>query len=214
MNSSISKILKKLQVHYPQTQCFLKYQTPFQLVCAVILSAQCTDERVNRTTPLLFKNFPTPEKMARAPIKAIETLIHSTGFYRHKAKNILECSKIIHHTYHGQIPSTLEELVRLPGVGRKTANVILGEIYKKSEGIVVDTHVARLSQRLQLTQSSTAEKIEQDLMGILPQSEWIAFSHRLIQHGRNLCIARKPRCNICFLQSQCPSAFLEKNKSN
>ena len=205
-NPHTSKIIKELQRLYPDTRCFLHYKTPFQLLCAVILSAQCTDERVNIVAPELFKAFPTPEKLAEAKQKDVEKIIKSTGFYHNKAKNLLGAAQALLELYKGKMPKTIEEMVEIPGVGRKTANVVLGEVYGISEGITVDTHVTRLSNRLGWTQHQDAVKIEQDLMKIIPKEEWLHFSHRLIQHGRKVCDARKPLCNVCTLAKWCPSA--------
>ncbi len=205
-NPNSSKIIKELQRLYPDTRCFLHYRTPFQLLCAVILSAQCTDERVNIVAPELFKVFPTPEKLAVAKIKDIEKIIKSTGFYHNKAKNLLGAAQALLGLYKGKMPKTIEEMTEIPGVGRKTANVVLGEVYGISEGITVDTHVTRLSNRLGWTQHQDAVKIEQDLMKIVPKEEWLHFSHRLIQHGRKVCDARKPLCQVCTLAKWCPNA--------
>lgn len=205
-NPNTSKIIKELQKLYPDTRCFLHYRTPFQLLCAVILSAQCTDERVNIVAPELFKAFPTPEKLATAKIKDIERIIKSTGFYHNKAKNLSGAANTLLDSYKGKMPRTIEEMVKIPGVGRKTANVVLGEVYGISEGITVDTHVTRLSNRLGWTKHQNAVKIEQDLMKIVPKDEWLHFSHRLIQHGRKVCDARKPLCAVCTLAKWCPSA--------
>lgn len=204
-NPNTSKIIEELQRLYPDTRCFLHYKTPFQLLCAVILSAQCTDERVNIVAPELFKAFPTPEKLAKAKIKDIEKLIKSTGFYHNKAKNLLGAAQTLLGLYKGKMPKTIEEMVQIPGVGRKTANVVLGEVYDISEGITVDTHVTRLSNRLGWTKQQDAVKIEQDLMKIVPKAEWLHFSHRLIQHGRKVCNARNPLCGVCTLANWCPS---------
>ncbi len=205
-NPNTSKIIRELQRLYPDTRCFLHYKTPFQLLCAVILSAQCTDERVNIVAPELFKVFPTPEKLAKAKMKDVEKLIKSTGFYHNKAKNLVGAAQALLGLYKGKMPKTIEEMVEIPGVGRKTANVVLGEVYGISEGITVDTHVTRLSNRLGWTKHQDAVKIEQDLMKIVHREEWLHFSHRLIQHGRKVCDARKPLCNICALAKWCPSA--------
>ena len=205
-NPNTPKIIKELQHLYPDTRCFLHYKTPFQLLCAVILSAQCTDERVNIVAPELFKVFPTPEKLAKAKTKDVETIIKSTGFYHNKAKNLLGAAQALLGLYKGKMPKTIEEMVEIPGVGRKTANVVLGEVYGISEGITVDTHVTRLSNRLGWTKHQDAVKIEQDLMRIVPKREWLHFSHRLIQHGRKVCDARRPLCNACTLAKWCPSA--------
>ena len=205
-NPHTVKILKELQRLYPDTRCFLHYKTPFQLLCAVILSAQCTDARVNLVVPDLFKVFPTPEKMAKAKLQDIEKLIKSTGFYHNKAKNLLGAAQALLGVYKGKMPRTIEEMLEIPGVGRKTANVVLGEVYGISVGITVDTHVTRLSNRLGWTKHQDAVKIERDLMEIVPKDEWLHFSHRLIQHGRKVCDARKPLCGVCALAKWCPSA--------
>lgn len=204
-NPNTTKIIKELQRLYPDTRCFLHYKTPFQLLCAVILSAQCTDERVNIVAPELFKAFPTPEKLAKARNKEVEKIIKSTGFYRNKAKNLIGAAQALMGLYQGKMPRTIGEMVKIPGVGRKTANVVLGEVYGISEGITVDTHVTRLSNRLGWTRHQDAAKIEQDLMRIIPKEEWLHFSHRLIQHGRKVCDARKPLCQVCTLAKWCPS---------
>ena len=205
-NPHTSKIIKELKRLYPDVRCFLHYETPFQLLCAVILSAQCTDERVNLVAPSLFKAFPTPEKMAKAKLKDIEKLIKSTGFYHNKAKNLSGAAQALLALYQGKMPKTLGEMIQIPGVGRKTANVVLGEVYGISEGITVDTHVTRLSNRLGWTKHQDAVKIERDLIQIVPREEWLTFSHRLIQHGRKVCDARKPLCGACTLAKWCPSA--------
>jgi len=205
-NPNTSKIIKELQRLYPDTRCFLRHKSPFQLLCSVILSAQCTDERVNMVAPNLFQVYPTPEKLARARNKDVEKIIRSTGFYRNKAKNLLGAAQAFLSLYKGKMPRTIEEMVKIPGVGRKTANVVLGEVYGIAEGIVVDTHVTRLSNRLGFTRHQDAVKIERDLMKIIPKEEWKPFSHRLIQHGRKVCNARKPLCGSCSLAKWCPSA--------
>jgi endonuclease-3 len=205
-NPNSSKIIKELQRLYPDTRCFLHYKTPFQLLCAVILSAQCTDERVNMVAPELFKVFPTPEKLAKAKTKDLERIIKSTGFYHNKAKNLMGAAQALLALYKGKMPKTIQEMLEIPGVGRKTANVVLGEVYGISEGITVDTHVTRLSHRLGWTKHQDAVKIEQDLMKIVPKDEWLHFSHRLIQHGRKVCDARKPLCSVCTLSKWCPSS--------
>ncbi len=205
-NQNTNKIIKELKRLYPDTGSFLKYQTPFQYLCAVILSAQCTDARVNLVAPHLHKALPTPEKMAKAKLKDVEKIIKSTGFYHNKAKNLIGCAQALLRLYQGKIPKTIEEFVKIPGVGRKTANVVLGEIYGIAEGVTVDTHVIRLSNRLGFTRYQDAVKIEVDLMKAIPKEEWIPFSHRLIQHGRKVCDARKPLCAVCTLSQWCPSA--------
>lgn len=207
----LQKIIKELKRLYPDVHCFLHYKTPFQLLCSVILSAQCTDERVNIVAPGLFKAFPTPEKLSAAQPKDVEKIIHSTGFYKNKTKNLIGCAQALMSLQGEKLPKTMEELILIPGVGRKTANVVLGEVYGISEGITVDTHVLRLSQRLGWTKHQDAVKIEQDLMKIVPKEEWLTISHRLIQHGRKICDARKPLCGICTLAKLCPySKILRK----
>jgi endonuclease-3 len=204
--SNLPKVLKELKRLYPDVRCFLHYKTPFQLLCSVILSAQCTDERVNLVAPELFKVFPTPEKLAAAKQKDVEKIIHSTGFYKNKAKNLIGCAQALMTHHGGKLPQTMEELIQIPGVGRKTANVVLGEVYGISVGITVDTHVTRLSNRLGWTKHQDAVKIEQDLIKIVPKDEWLTISHRLIQHGRKVCDARKPLCNVCTLAKWCPDS--------
>jgi endonuclease-3 len=201
-----SLIRKRLLKEYPKDQTALTYGDPFQLLVAVILSAQCTDVRVNMVTPQLFARFSTPKQFASADIKELETLIHSTGFYHNKAKNIILCAKALLAQHNGVVPQTMEELYDLPGVGRKTANVILGEAFGKNEGVVVDTHVARLSARMGFTTETDAVKIERDLMPLIPQKQWYHFSHALIFHGRRICGARKPLCAECSVRTQCPSS--------
>jgi endonuclease III len=194
----INPIIQRLHQAYPAAECALHHHNAFELLVATILSAQCTDERVNKVTPALFARFPTPEAMAGADIAEIEALIRSTGFYHNKAKNIQGAA--------GVVPQTMEELLTLAGVARKTANVVLGVVYGIADGIVVDTHVKRLANRLALTSQTAPEKIERDLQAITPRSEWINLSHRLIFHGRQVCDARKPACAVCSLADLCPSA--------
>lgn len=201
-----AQIVRTLSKEYSQTKTALQYSNPFQLLVAVMLSAQCTDVRVNMVTPVLFSRFKTPEDFGSANILELERLIHSTGFYHNKAKNIKACAQKLLKTHSGIVPHTLEELYALPGVGRKTANVVLGEAFGKIEGIVVDTHVARLSKRLGLTHEQDAVKIENDLMPLIPKKKWYQFSHSLIFHGRNICKARNPKCAECLLSSMCPSS--------
>jgi len=189
---------------YPDAHCALHYESPFQLLVATILSAQCTDVRVNQVTPKLFKRFPDVWAMARASTEEVEKLIASTGFFRSKAKAILESSQMLVEQYNGELPNSIEALTKLRGVGRKTANVVLGEVFGIQEGIVVDTHVGRLSRRLGLTRSHSALVIERDLMKTLPQEHWTQWSHWLIAHGRSLCKARKPQCGACPLIDVCP----------
>jgi endonuclease-3 len=199
-----AKIVRVLAKEYPDAACALLHHSPFELLVATILSAQCTDQRVNMVTPALFKKYPGPEAFARAPIAAIEKAIQSTGFFRNKAKSIKACSTTLVEEHGGDVPRDLEALVALPGVGRKTANVVLGVAYGIPSGVVVDTHVGRISRRLGLTRHDDAVKGESDLMELLPQKAWIAFSHRMIQHGRKICIARRPKCDVCALASLCP----------
>jgi endonuclease-3 len=198
-----SAILDALADAYPDAKCALDYQNPLQLLIATILSAQCTDKRVNLVTPALFKRFPTADDFATAKLPEIEKLIQSTGFFRNKAKNIQGCCRVLVEKYGGEVPKTLDELVHLPGVGRKTANVVLGNSFGVP-GITVDTHCGRLSRRLGLTTHTDAVKVEHDLMRLLPSAEWTMFSHRIIAHGRQVCHARKPDCENCTLAKLCP----------
>ncbi len=200
------KIRKALQKMYPEVKTQLLHHSPFELLVATILSAQCTDKQVNQVTPLLFKRFQTPADFARAPLGAIEQLIRPTGFFHNKARNIKNCAKALLEKHNGEIPQTIEELVNLPGVGRKTANVVLGAAFG-IPGVVVDTHVARISQRLGLTTNKDAIKIESDLMKILPREAWNDFSLQLIFFGRETCLARKPKCPVCPLKRLCPWPF-------
>ncbi len=200
-------ILRRLDTAYPAADCELHRENAFQLLCATILSAQCTDERVNMVTPALFARFPTPAAMGQADQTELENLIRSTGFFRNKAKNLIGASRGLVERWHGEVPRTMDELLQLPGVARKTANVVLGTAYGIAVGVVVDTHVMRLSQRLALTKEATPEKIETDLMQVVPRERWILFSHQLIWHGRRICTARKPACDTCPLAPHCPSAF-------
>ena len=205
----VRSIIDGLEELYPEVDCELDRETPFQLVCATILSAQCTDDRVNMVTPALFKKYPTPAAMAKAPLPALEALIRTTGFFRQKAKSLKGTAAMIVGDYGGEVPRTLAELVKLPGVARKTAGVVLGTAYGLAENIVVDTHVQRLAMRLGLTRSSDVKKIEQDLMKVIPHESWIRFSHQIIWHGRRVCFARKPQCESCTIAPFCPSAGLE-----
>lgn len=203
-------ILSRLKREYPDAHCELDYRTPFELLVATILSAQCTDARVNLVTPALFARYPTPAALAAARQEDVEALIRSTGFFRNKAKSLIGMAQAIGAGHAGSVPSTMAELQVLPGVGRKTANVILGNAYGKNEGITVDTHVARLATLLGLTRETTPEKIEQDLMALVPRKDWTLISHLLIWHGRRVCIARRPRCEVCVLNRICPSAFVRR----
>lgn len=205
----MKKILKGLEALYPDVDCELDRETPFQLLCATILSAQCTDERVNKVTPSLFRLFPDARAMAEAPLPVLEDVIRSTGFFRQKAKSLKGAAALLLEHFGGEIPRTIKELRTLPGVARKTANVVLGTAYDIAEGVVVDTHVQRLALRMGLTRSTAPEKIETDLMAIVPREYWIRMSHQLIWHGRRVCFARKPNCDGCRLAPACPSAFKE-----
>jgi endonuclease-3 len=203
----IEAIVARLAFAYPDATCSLDFQTPLELLVATILSAQCTDERVNQVTPALFAKYRRPEDYLAVPAEELEQDIHSTGFYRNKAKSIRGAAKLLVEEFGGEMPRTMEELLRLPGVARKTANVVLGTAFGIAEGIAVDTHVRRLSGRLGLSQQDDPVKIERDLMGVTPRDEWIGISHRLILHGRQICHARKPNCAGCTLTELCPSAF-------
>lgn len=189
---------------YPVALCALNHESPFQLLAATILSAQCTDERVNLVTPELFRRWPTPQALAQAKQSDVEQVVHSTGFFRAKAANLIGMAAGLVERHQGELPRTLAELTALPGVGRKTANVLLGTAFGIPSGVVVDTHVKRITTLLGLTASASAERIEQDLMALLPETEWINFSHRLIHHGRRICIARRPKCDECPLRPLCP----------
>ena len=201
-----ASVIKAVKAAYPKAGCSLRHRNVWQLLCATILSAQCTDERVNLTTPALFKAYPTPKDMGEAKQEDVEKLIRSCGFYKNKAKNLIAASKIIAENFKGRVPKTMEELTALPGVARKTANVVLGTGYGINDGIVVDTHVSRLSNRLGLTKNTEPEKIEKDLMRVVTRDEWTDFSHQLIAHGRAVCQARAPKCAECPLSNLCPSA--------
>ena len=201
----IRRILRRLDRLHPNPKCELDYETPFQLLVATILSAQCTDKRVNMVTPVLFEHYPTPEALAAADQGDVEAIIKSTGFFRNKAKNILGAARVLVEDFGGEVPADMDALLTLPGVARKTANVVLGECFGRAEGIVVDTHVRRLSRLLGLTEETDPKKIERDLMEIIPKSHWIRFAHQLILHGRRVCIARRPRCDECLLADDCPS---------
>jgi endonuclease-3 len=201
----VKEILKRLEIAYPDAKCALKHVNPFQLLIATILSAQCTDERVNMVTPGLFKKYPTPQDFVALRPEVLEAEIRSTGFYRNKTKSILGASQKIVKEFGGKVPQTMEELLRLPGVARKTANVVLGTAFGKATGVVVDTHVTRIAQRLDLSKEKTPEKIEQDLVKLIPQDQWIDFAHEIIFHGRRCCTARKPHCPACPVEDLCYS---------
>lgn len=199
-----AKIVRQLAKDYGDAECALHHKNAFELLVATILSAQCTDQRVNMVTPGLFKTYPNPAAFAAAPLSDIEKAIQSTGFFRNKAKSIKACSQGLVEHHGGRVPQELDDLVKLAGVGRKTANVVLGVAFGKATGVVVDTHVGRISRRLGLTKADDPVKVEADLMALLPQQEWIDFSHRLIHHGRQICQARKPKCDACHLAALCP----------
>jgi endonuclease III len=200
------EILTRLRAAYPDARCALDHRGAFELLCATILSAQCTDVRVNLVTPVLFGRYPTPETLARARQADVEEIIRSTGFFRNKARNLIGMAQALVADYGGEVPRTMEQLQALPGVGRKTANVILGNAYGINEGITVDTHVTRLSRLLGLTRHADPVKIEQDLMALFPRDQWALLSHLLIFHGRQVCVARRPRCHDCVLSDLCPSS--------
>lgn len=208
LSARLPEIIHRLRLAHPDACCALDHRTPWELLVATVLSAQCTDERVNKVTPELFAKFPTPRAFADAERSEIEEAIRSTGFYRNKARHIQETAQLIAYEYGGQVPSDMASLLKLPGVARKTANVVLGVAFKISEGIAVDTHVKRLSARLGLSTAKDPKKIERDLMAITPREDWIDLSHLLIFHGRRVCKARKPDCAACTLNDLCPSSEL------
>ena len=208
---SAPEILLRLKELYPDAKCALEHRNAYELLCATILSAQCTDARVNLVTPALFARYPTPFDLARANPSDVEEIIKSTGFFRNKTRSLIGMAQALVADHGGVVPRTMEELRKLPGVGRKTANVILGNAYNINEGVTVDTHVTRLSRLLGLSREKDAEKIESELMALFPQESWGLLSHLLIFHGRNVCIARRPRCSECALAQMCPSAYLVGN---
>ncbi len=201
----VAAILKGLDEAYPNALCALDHRSPWELLVATILSAQCTDVRVNMVTPELFRRFPTPQAMAKATLPQLEALIRTTGFFRNKAKSIQGAAKKITADFGGEVPRTLAELITIPGAARKTANVVLGVSFGMAEGVVVDTHVFRISRRLELAKGDTPEKVERELMQVLPQERWISFSHQIIHHGRAVCTARSPKCDRCNLEQLCRS---------
>jgi len=203
-SEKISETIQLFKRYYPDAHCALDYTNPFELVVATCLSAQCTDERVNMVTPALFKKYPTPLAMSQAPVEDLEELVRSTGFYKNKAKNLKSCATTLVEKHGGVVPKNLESLVELAGVGRKTANVVLGNAYGIPSGVVVDTHVTRLSNRLGWVKGQNAVILERQLGKLVPQDEWIMFPHYLISHGRAICKARKPDCAHCFLEETCP----------
>lgn len=204
MKTDLPALLKVLKKAYPEAYCSLDHRSPYELLMATILSAQCTDERVNMVTPALFRKYPGPAQMAAAPLADLERLVHSTGFYKNKALSLKEASKAIMADFGGDVPRTMEELLTLRGVARKTANVVLGSAYGIAAGVVVDTHVKRVAFRLGLTRHTEPEKIERDLMKALPKEDWIWFAHALVLHGRAVCDARKPLCGECPAAALCP----------
>jgi len=199
-------IVQRLYETYPKSTCSLVHRDPFQLLVATMLSAQCTDERVNKVTPVLFRQYPDARSMADAPVESIAEIIRSTGFFNTKARNVKACALELVNTHGGEVPSDLAELVKLPGVGRKTANVVLGTAFG-IPGVVVDTHVTRIANLLDLTRSRDAVKIESDLEKVLEKEHWVMFTHMIIDHGRAVCIARRPQCHICSLAEFCPSVL-------
>jgi len=199
-------VFSRLKQAYPDAHCELDHQTPLELLIATILSAQCTDKRVNMVTPLLFRSFPTAAALADAQQDQLEEMIKSTGFFRNKAKSLIGLGKALVERHDGEVPDSMEALVKLPGVGRKTANVILGNAFRKNEGVVVDTHVGRLSARLGLTKQTDPVKIEEDLMLLFPSEDWAMLAHVLIFHGRRVCFAKSPQCAVCTLSEICPSS--------
>ena len=203
------RVVRQLKKDYSHAVCALNYETPVQLLVATILSAQCTDERVNKVTANLFRRYPDAESLGKAPVRSLEKLVQSAGFFRNKAKNIKACCQQLVAEHGGQVPKDLDALVALAGVGRKTANVVLGTAFGIPTGVVVDTHVGRISGRLGLTQKKDPVQIERDLMQILPQKEWIDYSHRMIYHGRAICKARKPLCGDCDFEKFCPQVGVD-----
>ena len=201
----VAAILKGLDEAYPNVKCALTHRSAWELLVATILSAQCTDVRVNIVTPELFRRFADPQAMSKANLPELETLIRTTGFFRNKAKSIQGAARKLVAEFAGQVPQTLAELITIPGAARKTANVVLGVCFGKGEGVVVDTHVFRIARRLGLAEGDTPEKVEQELMRVIPQNRWIDFSHQIIHHGRQVCEARKPKCDRCNLEQLCNS---------
>jgi endonuclease-3 len=212
LRAQANEIYERLQREYPDAHCELDFGTPLQLLIATILSAQCTDKRVNMVTPALFARYPTARALADADPADLESMIKSTGFFRNKTKSLLGMSAAVAGTHGGAVPGTMEELVHLPGVGRKTANVVLGNAFGRAEGIVVDTHVTRLSQRLGLTTETDAVKIEAELMKLFDRERWTMLSHLLIFHGRRVCEAKRPRCGECVVNALCPSAKVDTGR--
>ena len=202
-----ARLVAELKAMYPDARCELDYRNAFELLCATILSAQCTDVRVNQVTPALFARYPTPAKLARARPEELEAIIRPTGFFRNKTRSLIGMAQALVEKHGGEVPSSMEALQALPGVGRKTANVILGNAFSMNEGVTVDTHVGRLSRLLGLAEDTDPEKVERTLMRLVPRDDWGLVSHLLIFHGRRVCVARRPRCGTCSLARLCPSAF-------
>jgi endonuclease-3 len=202
----VREIIRLLRKHYPESRTALEFRSPFEILVATILAAQCTDERVNKVTPGLFRKYPTPAHFVRADRAELEQEIRSTGFFRNKAKSLIGASRRIVEEFGGAVPDLMEKLITLPGVARKTANIVLSAGYGKAQGIAVDTHARRLSQRLGLSKESDPDKIERDLLATVPRKDWLDFNSLLVDHGRALCQARKPKCPECFLRRLCPSA--------
>jgi endonuclease-3 len=208
VKTKVVKIIELLEKEYPNAKTALNYSNPLELLVATILSAQCTDKRVNAVTKSLFKKYKTAENYANANLKELEEDVRPTGFYRNKAKNIKRSGQMLVEKFHSQVPKTMDEIIELPGVARKTANIVLSNAYGVVEGIAVDTHVRRLSQRLGRTENKAPDKIERDLMKTVPKAQWEKITDLLIFHGRNICVARKPKCSLCVLNKICPSAFI------
>lgn len=209
LKKRVREVIRRLKRVYPDAKCSLNHSNPFQLLIATILSAQCTDERVNMVTADLFRKYRKPEDYLKVPAQELEKDIQSTGFFRNKTRSIQGTSKVLTEEYGGQVPHTMDELLELPGVARKTANVVLGNAFGVKAGVVVDTHVTRLSHRLAFSAQNTAEKIELDLIQIVPKRDWVIFPHLMIYHGRKICKARNPLCAECVIEKHCPSSYLK-----
>lgn len=208
------EIIENLKKHYPDAVCSLEFKTPFQMVIAVMLSAQCTDERVNKITPKLFEKYGTPEAICNMQLEELEKIIHPCGFYKNKAKNIKAMSKEIIEKYNGKVPETMEELISLPGVGRKSANVVMLEAFENPQGIAIDTHAKRIANRVGLSKNTTPEKIEQDILKLIPKQYYKDVNHLLVWHGRRTCDARKPKCEECPIKEYCKTYMNEKKTIN
>lgn len=205
------KIIEKIKAYYPDATCSLDFATPFQMVIAVMLSAQCTDERVNKTTPSLFEKYGTPEGICNMELEELERIIRPCGFYKNKAKNIKAMAKKIQEEYHGEVPQTMEELISLPGVGRKSANVVMLEAFNNPQGIAIDTHAKRIANRVGLSKNTIPEKIEQDILKLIPKEYYRDVNHLLVWHGRKICNARKPKCEECPIREYCQEIKLKNN---